>query len=146
MLTLAGQNFAATWNGIEPFKSRRADLERILGKPMSEGPNGELRFNVAGGSAIISFVDAKFVANKRLRPEAEGTVLQIVLQHANSTSTPESMGLTGNRAFDREEVKGASIFRNLRDGLAYTFVDGKLKTTRYSFSADQLSHARRGGR
>lgn len=146
VVLLGNQALAATWNGIEPFKSRRADLERVLGKPTGEDPNGALRFNVAGGSALVSFVDAKFVTNKKLHPEVEGTVMQIVLQHENSSDTPDSMGLTKNRAFEREEVQGASIFRNLKEGVFYTFLNGRLRTTRYSFSTEQLSRARRGGR
>jgi hypothetical protein len=31
----------------------------------------------------------------------------------------------------------------LKEGIVYTFVNGKLKTTRYTFSEDQISHARR---
>jgi hypothetical protein len=143
---LGSQALAATWNGIEPFKSRRTDLERVLGKPIGEDPNGALRFNVAGGTALVSFVDAKFVANKKLRPDIEGTVMQIVLQHENSSDTPDSMGLTRNRAFEREDLQGASIFRNPKEGVFYTFLNGRLRTTRYSFSTEQLSHARRGGR
>src|SRR5713226_9529446 len=83
----------AAWNGIEPFKSRRADVERVLGKPASEGPEGLLHFNVAGGTVTVAFVGAGFVAGKGLRPELEGTVLQIILQHEKSSDTPESMGL-----------------------------------------------------
>jgi hypothetical protein len=146
MVLLGSQAVGATWNGIEPFKSRRTDLERVLGKPTGEDPNGALRFNVAGGTALVSFVDAKFVANKKLHPDIEGTVMQIVLQHENASDTPDSMGLTRNRAFEREDLQGASIFRNLKEGVFYTFLNGRLRTTRYSFSTEQLSRARRGGR
>jgi hypothetical protein len=144
LVLLVNQALAAPWNGIEPLKSRRADLERILGKPAGEGSDGTLRFSVAGGTAIVTFVDKKFVTTKKLRPELEGTVLLIVLQHEGSSDTPESMGLTKNRSFDHEELQGASIFRNLKDGVAYTFINGKLRTTRFTFSTDQFSRARRG--
>jgi hypothetical protein len=138
--------FAASWNGIEPFKSRRADVERVLGKAISEGPDGTLRFTVAGGTAVVSFVDQRFVSGKKLRPDVLGTVLEITLQHEGSSDTPESMGLTKGHVFDREDVQNASFLRNLKDGVIYTFVDGKLRTTHFTFSADQLSHVRRGGR
>lgn len=144
LVLLVNQALATSWNGIEPFKSRRADVERILGQATSEGSDGTLRFTVAGGTAIVSFVDKKFVTAKKLRPELEGAVLLIVLQHEGASDTPESMGLTKNRSFDHEDVQGASIFRNLKDGIAYTFINGKLRTTRFTFSTEQFSRARRG--
>src|SRR5712692_9264668 len=72
---------AASWNGIEPFKSRRDDVVKVLGKPTGESSEGALRFGVSGGTVLVSFVSEKFVTNKRLRPELAGTVLEIVLQH-----------------------------------------------------------------
>ena len=134
---------AGSWNGIEPFKSRRADVIKILGEPISGSGEGMLRFKVMGGSVQVSFVDAKFVASKKLRPDVEGTVLQIVLQHDRSTETPESMKLTENRSFTREETEASVVFRNMKDGLIYTFSQGTLRTTRYGFSDEQLSRARR---
>jgi hypothetical protein len=134
---------AASWNRIEPLKSRRADVLQILGPPVSESPEGVLRFNVMGGSVQISFVDDKFVTTKKLKPELAGTVLQIVLQHQHSSDTPESMKLPANRQFVREEVKGVTVFRNIKDGIVYSFIDGELKTTRYTFADGQLFRARR---
>ena len=78
-----------------------------------------------------------------MRPELEGTVLQIILQHESSSDIPDSMGLLKNRDFTREEAKDALIFRNLKEGVAYTFLTGKLKTTRYTFSENQIGRARR---
>jgi hypothetical protein len=73
----------------------------------------------------------------------EGTVLQIILQHENSSDTPESMKLPDNRGFTRDETKAAVVYRNLKDGVVYTFLNGTLKTTRYTFSEAQISRARR---
>lgn len=134
---------AGTWYGIEPLKSRRADVLRILGQPIREGSNGSLTFKVAGGTAFIVFVDGKFVASKKLHPDVEGTVLQIVLQHENSSNTPESMKLIKNHDFVRVEDQGVVVFRNLKEGIVYSFVEGKLRTTRYTFSESQISHARK---
>jgi hypothetical protein len=136
---------AEGWNGIEPLKSRRADVERILGKPIQDQPgqDGTLHFNVMGGKVTVMFVNARFVETKKLSPDLEGTVLQIVLQHERSSETPESMLLTGNSRFEREDTQGGTIFRNQKDGIAYTFFNGRLKTTRYSASATQLGKARR---
>lgn len=134
---------AGTWYGIEPLKSRRADVLRILGQPIREGSNGSLTFKVAGGTAFIVFVDSKFVASKKLHPDVEGTVLQIVLQHENSSNTPESMKLIKNHDFVRVEDQGVVVFRNLKEGIIYSFVEGKLRTTRYTFSESQISHARK---
>ena len=80
---------------------------------------------------------------KKLRPDLEGTVLQIILQHESSSDTPESLGLLTNKAFAREETKNALIFRILKDGIVYTFLDRKLKTTRYTFSEKEIGRARR---
>jgi hypothetical protein len=134
---------AGSWSGIEPLKSRRADVERILGNPTRENPAGPLTFKVAGGTVSVSFVDGKFVQTKKLRPEVEGTVLQIILQHENSSDTPESLNLAKNRDFERDETREALIYRNLKDGIVYTFLNGKLRTTRYTFSENQISRARR---
>jgi len=137
---------AVEWNGIEPLKSRRADVERILGQPTinQPGQDGTLHFKILGGKVTVVFVNARFVTTKKLSPELEGTVLQIVLQHENSSETPESMLLVGNSNFERQDTQGGTIFRNLKDGIAYTFFNGKLKTTRYSPSAKQLGKARKG--
>jgi hypothetical protein len=134
---------AASWNGIEPLKSRRDDVLKILGKPVREGKTGTLHFEVAGGDVIVSFVDEKFVNTKKLRPELVGTVLEIVLQHGHSSDTPESMKLLNNKVFGQDRIQNATIFRNPKEGIVYTFLDGKLSTTRYTFSDGQLGRARR---
>jgi hypothetical protein len=133
---------AASWQGLEPFKSRRGDVLQALGKPLSDPFGGPLTFKILGGTATISFVDANFVRTKKLQRELEGTVLQIILQHESSSDTPDSMGLLKNRNFTREEAKDALIFRNLKDGIIYTFLNGKLKTTRFTFSENQIGRAR----
>ena len=133
---------AASWQGLEPFKSRRSDVLQALGKPVSDPFGGPLTFQILGGTASVSFVDANFVRTKKLQPELEGTILQIILQHERSSDTPDSMGLLKNRAFTREEAKDALIFRNLKEGVVYTFLNGRLKTTRYTFSENQISRAR----
>jgi hypothetical protein len=144
-LTLIGAQaaFAASWNGIEPFKSTREDVIRVLGKPIGESTDGVLRFNVMGGTVQVSFVSDNFMKAKKLRPELVGTVLEIVLQHENSSDTPVTMKLMGDKAFVRDETKTTTIFRNMKDGLIYTFMDDKLRSTRYTFADSQLSQARR---
>jgi len=139
----SSRTLAASWQGIEPFKSRRADVLKILGQPISETTDGVMRFNVAGGSVQVSFVNQKFVTNKKLSKDLEGTVLEIVLQHVGSTNTPESMKLLQNKAFIRDDKQNVSVFRNPKDGIVYTFIDGTLKTTRYTFADEQLARARR---
>lgn len=134
---------AAPWGGIEPFKSRRADVIKILGEPAGQTADGILRFTVMGGSVQISFVSEKFVAAKRLRSDLVGTVLEIVLQHDQSSETPESMKLAQNRLFTKDESATSIIFRNLKDGIVYTFMQGRLRTTRYTFADEQLGRARK---
>ena len=145
LVILSQSAMAMDWNGIEPLKSRRADVERILGQSIAgqPGQDGTLHFKVMGGKVTVSFVNAHFVTSKKLSPELEGTVLQIVLQHESSSETPESMGLVGNSNFEREDTQGGTIFRNLKDGIAYTFFQGRLKTTRFSPSSRQLGKARK---
>ena len=142
LLTVSESAIAASWGGIEPFKSRRADVVKILGEPKAES-DGVLRFDVMGGSVQISFVSEKFVTAKKLRPELVGTVLEIVLQHDHSSETPESLKLAQNKSFNREDRDTSVIFRNLKEGLVYTFANGTLRTTRYTFADDQLGRARR---
>jgi hypothetical protein len=146
LLSFAQVANATAWNNIEPLKSRRADVERALGKPLQDqlGADGTLQFKVMGGMVTVAFVSARFVANKKLSRDLEGTVLQIILQHDNSNDTPESLGLPGKRGFEREERQGAIIYNNQREGILYTFYGGKLKTTRYTPSAEQLGRARKG--
>jgi len=136
---------AESWGGIQPLKSRRADVERLLGAPLDAagGDDATLHFNVAGGSVTVSFVTAKFIANKKLSPDLEGTVLQIVLQHQRSSDTPESLNLSQNHNFDRQDEKDITVYRNLKGGITYTFINGTLRTTRYSPSADQLAKSRK---
>jgi hypothetical protein len=142
LFAVSGNASATTWHGIEPLKTRRADVLRLLGTPTTEAADGPLTFKVMGGVVTVFFVDQNLVRAKRLRADLAGTVLQIVLQHENSSDTPDSLGLLKNKAFTREDTKEANIFRNLKDGIVYTFVNGKLKTTRYTFSEDQIGRAR----
>ena len=142
LLVVSANANAGSWRGIEPLKSRRADVLKILGTPLTEAANGPLTFQVMGGTVAVFFVDQNMVRAKRLRQDLAGTVLQIVLQHENSSDTADSLGLLKNHSFTREDAKEAVIFRNLKDGIVYTFVNGKLRTTRYTFSEDQISRAR----
>ena len=139
-LFVSGQTMqAAEWHGLTPLKSRRADVERALGKPLpGEAANGALNFKVAGGMVTVTFVTAKFAQAKKLSLEAEGTVLLIVLQHENSSDTPESINLVNKSGFTHEEKGVMSVYTNQKDGITYTFFNGRLKTTRYAPSADQL--------
>jgi hypothetical protein len=136
----SGQSMqAAEWHSLTPLKSRRADVERELGKPLpGESASGALNFKVAGGIVTVTFVTAKFAQAKKLSPEVEGTVLLIVLQHENSSDTPESINLVNKSGFTREEKGVMNVYTNQRDGITYTFINGRLKTTRYAPSADQL--------
>jgi hypothetical protein len=133
---------AGSWRGIEPLKTSRAEVLKILGRPTNSA-GGPLTFKVMGGTVTVFFVDEQLVRTKRLRPDVAGTVLQVVLQHENSSDTPESLDLPKNKNYTREDAKEAVIFRDLKEGIVYTFVKGKLKTTRYTFSEEQISHARR---
>jgi hypothetical protein len=145
-LTFVQLATAENWNGIEPLKSRRADVERVLGSPIKDQPGetGVLHFKVAGGKAAVAFIDARFVAAKKLDPDLEGTVRQVVLQHESSNDTPESMGLAEKSDFKREEGQGVVKFTNLKDGIVYTFVGGRLRTSYFTPSSDQWSRAQRG--
>ena len=144
-MACAQGTWAATWHGIEPLKSRRADVERELGKPIREqqGATGALDFKVSGGVVTVNFVTPKFVETKKLSPELEGTVLLIVLQHDHSSDTPESMNLAKNGSFDRSDKDAMTVFYNAKDGITYTFINGRLKTTRYAAATDQLLRAQR---
>lgn len=144
LLLFADYTHATTWNGIEPLKSTRADVERALGKPVKEDAAGApdaLRFRVTGGTVTVAFVDKKFVENKKLNPTLEGTVLQIILQHETATDTPETLKLNGNPDFVKESGGNTTTYRNVKDGIYYTFIENRLRTTRYSPSADQLKKA-----
>ena len=134
---------AASWSGIEPLKSRRADVERVLGKPIEDRPGqtGTLKFRVAGGTVTVAFIDARFVARHKLAPSLEGTVRQIALQHESSSETPESMNLAKSGGLEREERGQVMAFRNAREGLAYTFVAGRLRTTYYTAASAQLARS-----
>jgi len=131
---------AADWHGIEPLKSRRADVERELGQPLlMDTASGALNFKVAGGIVTVTFVTAKFAQTKKLSPAVEGTVLLIVLQHENSSDTPESINVINKSGFTREEKGVMAVYTNQKDGITYTFFNGRLKTTRYAPAADQLA-------
>ncbi|HYX28793.1 MAG TPA: hypothetical protein VE863_09510 [Pyrinomonadaceae bacterium] len=134
---------AASWNGIEPLKTHREEVIKILGAPIAETTDGVMRFNVMGGSVQVSFISERFVTAKKLRPELVGAVLEVVLHHEHSSDTPETLKLVNNKSFVRDDTKGTTIFRNMKEGLIYTFIDGRLETTRYTFADEQLTKARR---
>jgi hypothetical protein len=145
-LLSAGAARAATWKGLEPFVSKRADVERVLGAPAADRYNEDatLEFNVSGGKVTVFFVTQKFVDSKRLPQHYLGTVLQIVLQHETARDTPESMNLVTNKSFRREGHGGVEKFSDDKEGIFYTFVQSHLKTTRYSYSMDRLARIQRG--
>jgi hypothetical protein len=146
VLLSAGAGRAATWKGLEPFVSKRAEVEQVLGAPTADRytDEGTLEFNVAGGRVTVFFVTPKFIASKRLPAHYEGTVLQIVLQHERAQDTPESMNLVTNKSFKREAKGGVEKYTDEKDGLIYTFVESHLKTTRYAYSMDRLARIQRG--
>jgi len=141
VLMIASQEArAATWKGLEPFVSKRADVERVLGKPTADrlAQDGTLRFELPDGAATISFVTPKFIAARKLSPALEGTVLQIVVQHVASTNTPESLNLVKNPDYEVVASGPTQVYTNPKAGIYYSFVENRLKTTRYSYSAEQL--------
>ena len=145
VLMLASQETqAASWKGLEPFVSKRADVERVLGKPTADrvAQDGTLRFDRPDGPVTVSFVTAKFIAGRKLLPALEGTVLQIVVQHPTSTDTPESLKLVSNPDYEKVASGPMQVYTNPKDGIYYTFVESRLKTTRYSYSAEQLQAAK----
>ncbi len=146
VLLSSAQARAATWKGLEPFVSKRADVERVLGVPVADrmSEEGLLEFNVSGGKVTVFFVMPKFIATKRLPAHYEGTVLQIVLQHERATDTPESMNLVSNKSFKREARGSVEKYTDEKEGLIYTFVESHLKTTRYAYSTDRLARIQRG--
>ncbi len=138
MAALAGERRAAS-RAVD-------DLELALGAPVADryAEEGTLEFNVSGGRVTVFFVTPKFVATKRLPAHYEGTVLQIILQHENAQDTPESMNLVTNKSFKREGRGGVEKFSDDKEGVFYTFVESRLKTTRYSYSMDRLARIQRG--
>ena len=118
----------------------------MLGAPVADryASDGTLEFRVSGGKVTIFFVTPKFVASKRLPQQYEGTVLQIVLQHEAAQDTPESMNLVTNKSFKREAAGGVEKYSDDKEGIFYTFVESRLKTTRYSYSMDRLTRLQRG--
>ena len=136
---------AASWKGLEPFVSKRADVERVLGRHTKMLQDGALQFNGPDGMVSIYFVTSKFIVSKKLSPELEGTVLQIIIQHRSGVAdTPESLNLVKNSPFKRTQDKGVSVFTNTKDGMSYTFVESRLKTTRYFYSVEHLSRLQKG--
>jgi hypothetical protein len=146
LLLSAGAARAATWKGLEPFVSKRADVERVLGVPAADryAEDGTLEYNVSGGRVTVFFVTPKFAAAKKLPEQYLGTVLQIVLQHERAVDTPESMNLVKNSAYEHRFDKGVDVYLEPKEGLAYTFVESRLKTTRYSYSSQRLARIQRG--
>jgi hypothetical protein len=146
VLLTAGAARAATWKGLEPFVSKRADVELALGAPVADrfSEDGTMEFRVDGGKVTIFYVTPKFVATKKLPAHYEGTVLQIILQHERAQDTPESMNLVTNKAFKREAKGAVEKYSDDKDGLFYTFVESRLKTTRYAYSMDRLARIQRG--
>src|SRR3712207_6320710 len=109
---------AATWKGLEPFVSKRTDVERVLGAPVADrmSEDATLEFNVSGGKVTVFFVTQKFAAAKKLPERYLDTVLQIVLQHDRATDTPESMNLVTNKSYEHRSGKGVDRSEERRVG------------------------------
>lgn len=146
VLLSSAQTCAESWKGLEPFVSKRADVERALGAPVADrmDADGTLEFIISGGKVTVFFVTPKFIAAKRLPERYADTVLQIVLQHDRATDTPESMNLVRDKAYEHRHDKGVDVYLEPRKGIAYTFVDSHLKTTRYTYSSQKLAQIQRG--
>lgn len=131
----------ATWKGLEPLVSRRADVERVLGPPTADrlAKDGTLQFAAPEGAATIFFVTPKFIAARKLPPRVEGTVLLILVQYTSSTATPGSMRLPANQDFERQVSGPKEIYTNPKDGIYHTFLASRLNTTRYSYSAERFT-------
>lgn len=140
---LVQSSLAASWNNIEPLKSRRADVRQALGSPIEDtvGEAEPLRFKVPGAMVTVGFVSERTIAARKLDSNLKGTVLQVAVQHENSAETPETLKLVNNDDFTREDRQGVTVFTNVKDGVIYTFVNGKLTTTWYNPSAEQLVRA-----
>jgi hypothetical protein len=55
------------------------------------------------------------------------------------------LGLTTNSNFKHDDGPGnVAKYTNLKDGIVYTFVGGKLKTTYFTPSSAQWSRAQKG--
>lgn len=136
---------AASWNKIEPLKSRREDVRQALGTPLEGAEEGtdNLRFKTGGMTVSVSFVTPRLIAARKFDPDLDGTVLSIAVQHENSAETPETLKLTAGGEFKREDKQEVSLFTNAKEGLLYTFVGGKLKTTWYNPTAEQLARAQK---
>lgn len=145
ILFAAAEANAAGWKGLEPFVSKRADVEKVLGRPIQDrlAQDGALKFNMPDGTATVFFVTPKFVAAKNLSPELEGTVLQIVLSHTGSADTPATLLLVMNSAFKREARAGVDVYTNAKEGIVYTFVGNRLSTTRYTYSTEQVNQMKK---
>ena len=131
----------ATWKGLEPLVSKRTDVERVLGPPTADrlAKDGTLQFAAPEGTATVFFVTPKFITARKLPPRLEGTVLLILVQHTSSTQTPGSMRLPANLDFERQVSGPTEIYANPKDGIYHTFVESRLKTTRYSYSAERFT-------
>ena len=67
------------------------------------------------------------------------------MQHENSSETPESLTIAGNSNFERQDGQGTMVYRNLKEGIVYTFIGGRLKTTYYTPSSEQWMRAQTRG-
>lgn len=142
VLMLASQEAqGATWKGLEPLVSRRADVERVLGPPTADrlAKDGTLQFQAPEGAATVFFVTPKFIAARKLPPRLEGTVLLILVQHTSSTATPGSMRLPANQDFEHQVSGPTEIYSNPKDGVYHTFLESRLTATRYSYSAERFT-------
>jgi hypothetical protein len=144
LLSVAQPVMAATWKGLEPLVSKRADVERVLGRPNRVANSDMLQYNMKDEVVTVYFVTSKFIVAKKLSPALEGTVLQIVVQHQRALETPASLNIVTNSDFKRESKGNVVVLTNAKEGLIYTFVNERLKTTRYTFSEEQLARQAKG--
>ena len=135
---------AESWRGIIPLKSARADVERLLGKPLPGSLDSYATYKLEDGEATVRYSLRKLCSEvDRCECQVpDGTVIEIAVE-SNVKVKFRSVRIDV-AAFDRfplVENTGIMIYRNAKVGLIYTVsvADDTVLYVQYAPSAEDCT-------
>ena len=140
LLSSAEPSAAEQWRGIIPLKSTRADVDRLLGKPLPGNPDFLAKYKLRDEEVTINYADRK-LCREADRCEClvpDGTVLDISVQPKRKVSFA-TLRIDQDKFSKHPLAENADIevYYNGEAGLIYTIsrTDGTLLYTQYAASS-----------
>ena len=133
ILSASGYSYAKEWRSIIPLHSTRADVERLLGPP--DDPNtGD--YHTKTERILIDYSRGLFCDQNNIWKVPKDTVVGIIV-YPRKAPRLSSLKLNLNE-FSQDQsgdVIGVNNYKNMKDGLRLTVIDGKVESFHYFPSA-----------